>query len=75
MSSKKQTRIPSGKSGKSQDDEKTTKKLGKTKAGNASSIKRPGQTKASLRRQEIALSKKLEHTRLVSCSYFVYILY
>ncbi|XP_066919494.1 F-box only protein 15-like [Clytia hemisphaerica] len=67
MNSKKQIRIPSGKSGRSQDDEKTTKKpvSTKSKTGNASSIKRPGQTKASLRRQEIALSKKLEHTSLV----------
>ena len=69
MSTKRPTKIPSVGKQPNNDEKTGTRKPSsatRSKTGKGvSSIKKPGQTKSSLKRQEIALSKKLEHTRLV----------
>lgn len=58
------SRIPIGhRVPKEQKDDTSSAKTTKPKIPKTSFIKPPGQTKASLKRQALALSKRLEHTR------------
>lgn len=78
-SHKRQTRIPSARttSTSNEQNEDQQRRKGKqrpattTKGGGSNIRKPPGQTKASLKRQELALSKRLEHTRFVTCTCFI----
>ena len=66
---KRKTRILSARtpvSKEKNEDQQIKEKQRPTKPKGVSKItKLPGQTKASLKRQELALSKRLEHTRFV----------
>ena len=60
-SNKRQTRIPSARTPTSEQQKHDQTKEGRPKSTKVT--KPPGQTKASLKRQALALSKRLEHTR------------